>query len=241
MKPRSAYEDDGIPLDDPQDDVMDNPEAGMPGPADGAPSAEAEEDADALADLDALGALDDPPQEEGEEPAAQGTGAITGKYNSSPVGDIKMTKSKGTYNTYKLEMSMGQLEVIRNALENNHADPVSDELLATLTYYMDKLPGPGEEEEESDMRKAGAGGEDGPPIPMPPGSKGAGAPAPAGGKPPLPPKPGQPPPTPAKERLMANAPGGAPGAGGKQPVAGLPDFDEEEGGAGGELPPPPAE
>ena len=31
-----------------------------------------------------------------EPQAAEGTGAITGKYNSSPVGDVKMTKAKGT-------------------------------------------------------------------------------------------------------------------------------------------------
>ena len=64
--------------------------------------------------------------------------------NLPPVGDIKLTKVKQTYNTYRLEMSMGQLEAIRSALERDHADPISDELLAIMTYYLEKVPGPGE-------------------------------------------------------------------------------------------------
>lgn len=89
-----------------------------------------------------------------------------------PVGDIKLSKSKGTYNTYKMELSYGQLEAIRSALEKDHADPISDELLAILTYYLDKVPGPGEEEEDQKMREqhpADAADEDSDyPIPMPP-------------------------------------------------------------------------
>lgn len=120
--------------------------------------------------------LDGPAVE--EEPAPEEGGrkkAITGKYNSSPVGDIEMSKVKGTYNTYKLQLSMGQIEVIMNALEANHADPVSDELLATFQYYIKELPGPGEDEEEFEAQKkalenpGGAGEEEA--IPMPPGGK----------------------------------------------------------------------
>lgn len=100
--------------------------------------------------------------------------------NLPPVGDIKLSKVKGSYNTYKLEMSMGQIEAMRNALEKDHADPISDELLAILTYYIDKVPGPGEEEEDIKAREEGGaagaaaavgaeGDEEGDfPIPMPP-------------------------------------------------------------------------
>ena len=108
--------------------------------------------------------------------------------NLPPVGDIKLSKTKGTYNTYKLEMSMGQIEAIRNALEKDHADPISDELLAILTYYLDKVPGPGEEEEDLKAREehpAAAADEEGDfPIPMPPreedGAPEAEPPAPPG-------------------------------------------------------------
>lgn len=126
-------------------------------------------------------AVDDPSAAEdipgGREADAPRATAITGKYNSSPVGDIKMTKVKGSYNTYKLEMSMGQLEVILTALKRNHADPVSDELLATFTYYIEKLPGPGEEEEEAEAaQKAGGGAMEDLPVPMPPGASAGGPP-----------------------------------------------------------------
>lgn len=92
--------------------------------------------------------------------AGDDTHAVTGEYNSSPVGDIEMTKEKGSYNTYKLRLSMGQIEVLLAALEKNHADPVSDELLATFRYYISKLPGPGEEEEESKGKGDNVDGEE---------------------------------------------------------------------------------
>lgn len=159
--------------------------------------------------------------EEGDGPAgvkSAGSGAIQGRYNSSPVGDVKMTKVKGTYNTYKLELSMGQLEVILTALERNHDDAVSDELLSTFHFYLEKLPGPGEDEDEFDAKKeaeAGGGMEGDTPLPMPPGQEG-----------------GEP------ENMEAlPRPGGAP-AGGAGPEVGLPgDEGEEAAGAGG--PPPP--
>jgi len=157
---------------------------------------------------------------EGDGPAgvkSAGSGAIQGRYNSSPVGDVKMTKVKGTYNTYKLELSMGQLEVILTALERNHDDAVSDELLATFHFYLEKLPGPGEDEDEFDAKKeaeAGGGMEGDTPLPMPPGQEG-----------------GEP------ENMDAlPRPGGAP-AGGAGPEVGLPGDEGEAPAAGG--PPPP--
>lgn len=91
--------------------------------------------------------------------------------NFPPVGDIQMSKSKGTYNTYKLELSFGQIEAIRQALKAKHDDPIADELLAMFEYYMRELPGPGEDEEvQKDRQAAAQTAEDDFPIPMPPGS-----------------------------------------------------------------------
>lgn len=152
--------------------------------------------------------------------------------NLPPVGDIKLSKVKGTYNTYKLELSMGQIEAIRNALEKDHADPISDELLAIFTYYVEKVPGPGEEEEDLKMREQHPGqaaDEEGDfPIPMPPTEGGA----PMGEEPPTPPE------------------GGPTGGGAPMPGGDMPGGEEplpEPGMEGGEetadqrLPEPPAE
>jgi hypothetical protein len=249
MKPTSPVEDANIPLDDPSDEMMDGPQGGpMPG-------AEGEEQEpppmDAPIDDQPLG-----PQPQGAEgaqgpddsalgdspgAASGGTGAITGKYNSSPVGDIKMSKSKGTYNTYKLEMSMGQLEVVLSALEKNHADPVSDELLATIRYYIDKLPGPGEEEEEAEARNnpgkagaAGLGGDEDEPLPMPPGQGGAGGAKPDLANMPEPSAPGGAAMPPGKARMLGKSPKGKPGLPG-------PDTDQGAGAGGASLPPAPQE
>lgn len=174
MIPKRKLREAVPPVDDPEQgaaDLLDEPpveEPPMEEPAEAQPGPEA--------------GLEEPALEEPEmdvEPGAEEpegrTTAITGKYNSSPVGDIEMSKVKGTYNTYKLQLSMGQIEVIMNALEANHADPVSDELLATFQYYVKQLPGPGEDEEKFEAEKkamegGAAGGEtEETPIPMPPG------------------------------------------------------------------------
>lgn len=94
---------------------------------------------------------------------------------------MKIEKIKKTYNDYKLELSWGQVEAIAAALEQNHADPLADELFAEWQWYMERVPGPGEDEDawEAQQKAAdgsaegamgGAGGEDDVPIPMPPGS-----------------------------------------------------------------------
>jgi len=152
--------------------------------------------------------------------------------NLPPVGDIKLSKVKGTYNTYKLELSMGQIEAIRNALEKDHADPISDELLAIFSYYVEKVPGPGEEEDDLKAREEHPGmaaDEEGDfPIPMPPREGGEGM--------------EEEPPTP-DEVPPGGAPGGeAPAGGGPLPEPGM---DEPMGGGGAgpdePLPEPPAE
>lgn len=63
---------------------------------------------------------------------------------------IKKMKFDGmdSFNDYQVEMSYGQLVAIRNALEKDHADPLSDELYAELNYYLQNVPGPGESSDE---------------------------------------------------------------------------------------------
>jgi len=95
---------------------------------------------------------------------------------------MKLEKIKKSFNDYKLELSWGQVEAIAAALEQNHADPLADELYAEWQWYMERVPGPGEDEEayEAQQKTAeGAGGAPGEaggegedlPIPMPPGSE----------------------------------------------------------------------
>lgn len=86
------------------------------------------------------------------------------------VGDIKLSKVSGSYNTYRMELSFGQLEAIKVALEAKHDDSISDELLTMIQYYSTELPGPGEEKEDKEGRQKGAeAAEEDFPIPMPPG------------------------------------------------------------------------
>jgi len=79
-------------------------------------------------------------------------------------------KKTDTYNTYTLEISYGQLEAFRAALEADHTDSTRDETLAELAWYMDHVPGPGEEEEDTEAKEKGdlIGDEDESPLPMPP-------------------------------------------------------------------------
>lgn len=66
---------------------------------------------------------------------------------------MKITKDKGsegspTFNVYKAELSYAELVAIENALADNHAGPVADELFAGFQYFIDRLPKPGEEPEK---------------------------------------------------------------------------------------------
>lgn len=117
---------------------------------------------------------------------------------------MKIQKIKDTFNDYRLEMSWGQLNAIYQALEQDHADPLADELFAELGWYLQNVPGPGEDEDEykeaKDAEKAAldgggdASGSDpehlgtevqGPPEGEEPGAaggpEGAQSPVPAGG------------------------------------------------------------
>lgn len=98
-------------------------------------------------------------------------------------------KKAGTYDVYTLEVSFGELEAFRTGLEADHADPVRDEKLAEIGWYMDRLPRPGEDEKEMKAATEGGvpGGEDDDvPVPMPPGTQ-AGTPPDGGEQPTFPP------------------------------------------------------
>lgn len=89
---------------------------------------------------------------------------------------MRLNKIKDTYNDYKLEVSWGQLEALKNALADTTPDPVVDELAAELEWYMNNVPGPGVDEEEYKAQEEQANSalpdagdeDDGSPIPMPP-------------------------------------------------------------------------
>lgn len=142
---------------------------------------------------------------------------------------MKLEKIKKTYNDYKLEVSWGQVEAIAAALEQNHADPLADELFAEWQWYMERVPGPGEDEEafEQQQKAAEGGGMPGAegavegediPVAMPPGSQ-AGTPA-AGSE-------AQP------SRIPHEEEGGEGGPEGGGADVGLPEPEGEMGGAGG--------
>ena len=128
---------------------------------------------------------------------------------------MKITKQAGTFNMYRLEASFGELDSIRQALEQDHSGAVADELYHTIDWYWrdNHMPFPGQEEEdlkkEKEEAKAAAEGEQE-----------------DGG-----------------EALGLEAPPEEPELGGGEPGLGEPEpegFPEEGGGEGGELPELPA-
>ena len=49
-----------------------------------------------------------------------------------------------SFNDYSLQqISWGQLKAIKDALEKDHSDPISDEIFAEIQYYLQNVPGPG--------------------------------------------------------------------------------------------------
>ena len=60
---------------------------------------------------------------------------------------MKIKKVSDTFNTYSVELSFGQLVAMRNALEKDHSDPLSDEIYAEINWYLQNVPGPGEDQE----------------------------------------------------------------------------------------------
>jgi hypothetical protein len=68
--------------------------------------------------------------------------------------EVEIDKVKGSYNDYELRLSFGQLKAIRNALEKDHADPISDELFDAIAFYMaGNIAMPGEDQSATEKAK----------------------------------------------------------------------------------------
>jgi hypothetical protein len=61
---------------------------------------------------------------------------------------MKIKKVEKQFNTYAVELSYGQLVAIRNALEQDHSNPLADEGYAEINWYLQNVPGPGEDQED---------------------------------------------------------------------------------------------
>lgn len=72
------------------------------------------------------------------------------------LSGVKIKKQNDTYDTYQVEISMGQLLNIRDALRSAHANPVADEMLKEIDWYLAEIPGPGETKDDMDAAKNGA-------------------------------------------------------------------------------------
>ena len=70
---------------------------------------------------------------------------------------MKITKKKGSFDDYTLEVSYGELGEIRDALSKAHNNAIADELYRGILWSMERVPRPGEEEDgekETDLTKA---------------------------------------------------------------------------------------
>lgn len=68
---------------------------------------------------------------------------------------MKIDKVKDTYGDYKVTLTYGQLIAIRKCLKEHGKEPISDELVKELEYYLDKLPKPGVDEDEEGSNEEG--------------------------------------------------------------------------------------
>ena len=74
------------------------------------------------------------------------------KKTTSPVQETEIKKKAGSYNTYTLTLSWGQLEAIRDALALHHADPLADEFYEEISFYMaGNVPLPGEDKSAKEI------------------------------------------------------------------------------------------
>jgi len=62
---------------------------------------------------------------------------------------VIVKKKKDTFDGYTVELLWGDLAAIHRALKADHADPESDRIFASLSWYMDNVPKPGEDEEQA--------------------------------------------------------------------------------------------
>src|ERR1044071_610437 len=71
------------------------------------------------------------------------------------IEKIKSTPEKPNWNTYRAELSFGQLIAMRDALAKDHANPVADEMYQELNFFLDALPKPGEEIDKDSKEAVG--------------------------------------------------------------------------------------
>lgn len=65
---------------------------------------------------------------------------------------MKISKVADSYDTYKLEVSFGELSHMSAALQSE-TNPVADEIRKAIDFYMASIPGPGEDKEDLKARE----------------------------------------------------------------------------------------
>lgn len=120
---------------------------------------------------------------------------LTQQTRETPLQEMEIKKKSGSYNSYQIQCSFGELEAFRDALALHHADPLADQLFEELSWWMaGHIPLPGEEksekekhdEKEEERKAAEENAEEGTELPDVPdsafdddgGSEGGGASAP---------------------------------------------------------------
>ena len=64
------------------------------------------------------------------------------------IVEMKVDKTSGQFNTYRLELSYSQLIATRDALRDSHTSPLADEMLTEIDWYLDEVPRPGEDKDK---------------------------------------------------------------------------------------------
>ena len=67
-----------------------------------------------------------------------------------------MTKVADSYNMYRLELSLGEIKAVKDAVEKTETvDAIIDDFAAALDWSLENVPGAGETKEEFKARKEG--------------------------------------------------------------------------------------
>ena len=71
---------------------------------------------------------------------------------------MRIKKKDSDFNSYSIEdLSYGELVALERALAGKHDDPITDEIYATIKWYLDELPKPGESDSEDTDENDGDG------------------------------------------------------------------------------------
>ncbi len=75
---------------------------------------------------------------------------------------MRIKKKDSDFNSYSIEdVSYGELVALERALADRHDDVITDEIYATIKWYLDELPKPGESDsEETDENDENSGSSD---------------------------------------------------------------------------------